>query len=176
MDKELRIIAAEIIVSSKLTKSSKLQLLNFIKEDASDAQVKALLMDGEIVNLDEQGEQIVNDRFEVSEAGGRVAKLRKTYMSQAGSGGGLNPLWLAYRKIRSIRDECTRRCGKYELNTSRRQHCLIKCKVDRAKARHEAAKKADNKSEIVKTAAELNKAEALLKKSVASFQSRGADE
>lgn len=64
MDKQLRLMAGKIIVESKLSKAAKHQLLNFIKEEASDAQVKALLMDGKIVQLDEQAEAIVNDRFE----------------------------------------------------------------------------------------------------------------
>ena len=63
MDKQLRLLAGMIVVESKMSKQSKIQLLNFIKEEASDAQVKALLMDGKIVQLDEQAEEIVNDRF-----------------------------------------------------------------------------------------------------------------
>jgi len=74
MDKQLRIIAGQIIVESKLSKSAKLQLLNFIQKEASDTQVKALLLDGKIVKLDEQSEKIVNDRFKISEAGGKVKK------------------------------------------------------------------------------------------------------
>ena len=77
MDKQLRIIAGRIVVETKLSKSAKMQLLNFVKEQASDAQVKALLMDGKIVKLDEQAEKIVNDRFPLSEAGVKVAQARK---------------------------------------------------------------------------------------------------
>jgi hypothetical protein len=65
MNKELRLIAAAFVTESKMTKAAKLQMLNFIKEQASDAQIKALLMDGKIVNLDEQAEEIVNERFEI---------------------------------------------------------------------------------------------------------------
>jgi hypothetical protein len=64
MDKELRVFAGQIVVESKMSKAAKLQMLNFIKEEATDAQIKALLMDGKIVKLDEQAEEIVNDRFE----------------------------------------------------------------------------------------------------------------
>ena len=160
MDKGFRLLAAEIVVSSKLPTSVKRQFVNFIKEADSDAQVKALLMDGEIYKLDEEAEELINQRWEVSEAGGRVAKLRKTYMSQAGSGGGLNVFWLAYRKIRSLYDNCTKKCGTYELNTSRRQHCMIKCKVAKAKAELAAAKKAGKGDKIAKAQADLNKAEA----------------
>ena len=64
MDKKLRIFAGKVVVGSKLSKSAKLQLLNFIQNEATDSQVKALLMDGEITGLDKQAEEIVNVRFE----------------------------------------------------------------------------------------------------------------
>jgi len=64
MDKKLRIFAGKVVVESKLSKSAKLQLLNFIQNEATDSQVKALLMDGEITGLDKQAEEIVNVRFE----------------------------------------------------------------------------------------------------------------
>jgi hypothetical protein len=176
MDKQFRLLAAEIVVSSKLPTNVKRQFVNFIKEAPSDAQVKALLMDGEIVKLDEEAEEIVNQRWEVSEAGGRVAKLRKSAMSQWGSGGGLNVFWLAYRKIRSLYDVCTKKCGKYEINTSRRQHCMIKCKEAKARAELAAAQKAGKGDKIAKAQADLKKAQALLAKSKASFAKRGADE
>lgn len=174
MDKQLRIIAGQIVVESKLSKQGKLQMIKFIQQESTDAQIKALLMDGKIVQLDEQAEQIVNDRFEVSEAGGRVAKLRKTYTTQAGAG--FPVLWALYRKIRSHYDSCTRRCGKYELNTSRRQHCMIKCKVEKVKGQLAGAIKAKNKTEVDKMKSKLLKAQAALAKSQASFKARGAEE
>ena len=64
MDKTLRIFAGKMIVESKLSKSAKLQLLNFIQNEATIPQVKVLLMDGEIVSLDEHAAEIVNSRFE----------------------------------------------------------------------------------------------------------------
>jgi len=176
MDKQLRLVAGAVVTESKLSKGAKLQLLNFIQNEATDAQVKALLLDGKILTkIDEQTIDIINDRFEVSEAGGRVAKIRKTYASTSVAGGGLNIMWLAYRKIRSLYDACTRRCGKYEINTSRRQHCMIKCKVDKFKGQLAAAKKAGNEQEITKSEANLAKAQAALIKSIASFKSRGAE-
>ncbi len=52
--------------NDKLSKQSKLQLINFI-EKANEHQLKVLTMDGEIVaesKLDEQTRQIIDDRFE----------------------------------------------------------------------------------------------------------------
>jgi len=174
MDKQLRLLAAQIVYESELTKLAKLQMLNYIKE-ATDVQIKALLMDGEIVKVDEESETVINDRFEVSEAGGRVAKLRKSYMSQAGAGGGMNVFWLAYRKIRSLSDACTKKCGKYEINTSRRQHCMARCKVSKYSAMIAAAKKANKPKEVKKAQAKLVKAQAVLKKSTESFKKRNVN-
>ena len=135
------------------------------------------LLDGRIQHFNGDVEQIVIDRFEVSEAGGRIAKLRKTYMSASGAYSGYGtPIWALYRKVRSMYDSCTRKCGTYELNTTRRQHCMIKCRVRKYEAQLAAAEKTGNKTEIDKSKAALLKVQATLKKSIASFKSRGADE
>jgi len=67
--KKLKILAGGVVVGSKLSKASKLQLLNFIQKEATNAQIKALLLDGSIVQLDKQAEQIVNERFSNSRFG-----------------------------------------------------------------------------------------------------------
>jgi hypothetical protein len=38
--------------------------------------------------------------------------------------------WAAYRGIRAIFDECTRKCGTLKINTAKRQECLKKCKSE----------------------------------------------
>ena len=178
IDKQLRLLSCEIIVESDMSKSSKIHLLNFIKEDETDAQIKALLMDGKIVKLDEQAEEIVNDRFEISEAGGRVAKLRKSVMSVVAVTSLYGIPYLIYRTIRSSFDHCTERCGTYELNTSRRQHCMLKCKVDKYEKMVKSAKQKDltpkEKISLNKLKGRLIKAQHALKKSIQSFKDRGA--
>ena len=169
MDKQLRLITAEMILSSDLPKQAKIQMLNFVKEEATDAQVKALLMDGKIIPLDEISEEVVNARFELSEAGGKIAQMRKSYMTQAGSGGGLNPMWIAYRAVRGAFDKCTQKCGTLELNTARRQHCMIQCKAAKAQGELTAAKKSGDGAKIAKAQKALIKAQALMKKSAATF-------
>lgn len=62
-DLELRLFAAESVAGSRLSKAAKLQLMNFIEHDASDAQIKALIMDGKVTQLDELAEQVVHDRW-----------------------------------------------------------------------------------------------------------------
>ncbi len=64
--KKLKIFAGSIVVESKLSKATKLQLLNFIQKEATNYQVMVLLLDGKIVELDKQAEQVVGDRFKNS--------------------------------------------------------------------------------------------------------------
>jgi hypothetical protein len=170
---DLKLLAGFMVYESKISKAAKLQLLNFISE-ASEPQVKSFILDGKITSLDRQAEKVVNERFIVSEAGGRVAKLRKTYMGMVGAS--FTPLWAAYRKIRSLYDVCTKKCGTFEYNTSRRQHCMIKCKVAKYQGNLAAAKKLDKKDDITKWTAKLAKAEAELHKSIQSFSKRGAEQ
>ena len=126
MGKQLRLFAGQIIVDSKMPTSGKRTLLNFINEESiTDAQIKVLLMDGEIVKLDEQAEDIVNDRFDnhpikqmVSEGpivttvavGVLVALIAK----------------LAYNAARLTWSEGHRECLKYKGND--KQKCLAKYK------------------------------------------------
>lgn len=77
---DLRIIAGAIVTESKLSKCAKLQLLNFLQKEASISQVKAFILDGDIINLDEHAEEIVNDRFAIAEVDGRVTQIRKKYL------------------------------------------------------------------------------------------------
>ena len=62
-DLELKLFAAESVRDSKMTKAAKIQLMNFIEHDATDAQIKALIMDGKVTQLDELAEQVVQDRW-----------------------------------------------------------------------------------------------------------------
>lgn len=64
--KNLKIFAGSIVVESKLSKATKLQLLNFIQKEATNYQVMVLLLDGKIVELDKQAEHVVEDRFKNS--------------------------------------------------------------------------------------------------------------
>jgi len=170
----IRILAGSIIVKSKLHKEAKTQLLNFIQKEASIEQVMVLILDGRIVQLDEQTSEIVRDRFKVNEAGGRISTMRKTYATQYGSSLGVVP-WVLYRKIRSKFDECTKRCGTYELNTARRQVCMSKCKVDKLKAELSALRKAKvDPTKINKKKIQLLKAEETFKKYLETFKKRGS--
>ena len=61
---ELRVTAAYFVKESDLTKAAKFQIMNFLENEATDAQVMVLLLDGEIKSLDEMAETIVYDRYD----------------------------------------------------------------------------------------------------------------
>ncbi len=63
---QLRVTAAYFIKESNITTAAKLQLMNFLENQATDAQVMALLLDGRVQALDEMAEDIVYDRFKSS--------------------------------------------------------------------------------------------------------------
>jgi hypothetical protein len=66
LNNALKMVAGHLVTDSDLSKSAKLQLLNFLESQASEHQVKALMMDGEIaINIDDQGQDIVDARFEI---------------------------------------------------------------------------------------------------------------
>ena len=47
-----------------------------------------------------------------------------------GSVGGLLLRFVGYRIVRAFFDQCTKRCGVFNINTLRRQICMTKCKLD----------------------------------------------
>jgi hypothetical protein len=61
---DLQLYLLDVLRHSKLSKSGKLQMMNFIKE-ASMIQLKALILDGKIVNPSKDAEEIINHRFKI---------------------------------------------------------------------------------------------------------------
>jgi len=176
VETKLRILAGHIVTESKLSKTAKLQMLEFIKV-ATDAQVKALLLDGRIVSLDDQAEEIVNARFEASSTGNRAKALARTYGTLAAATTGYTTIpWAIYRKIRSMHDACTKKCGTFQLNTVRRQLCMAKCNLPRRKAELLAAKKTKNPKEIAKKTKAVAKAQKKLAGIQNAIKSSGAEE
>ena len=70
---ELKILAGTVVKESKLDKQSKLQLLEWLQNEASEVDVMGFLLDGRIKHFDGDAEQIVIDRFKVSE---KIEKLK----------------------------------------------------------------------------------------------------
>lgn len=72
---DLQITAGRIIYEAKMSTDSKKQLLNFVESQATEQQIMALLLDGEVISLDEKSAQIVEDRFKASAIGLLVTEL-----------------------------------------------------------------------------------------------------
>ena len=171
---ELQIMAGVLVVESKLTYPAKKQLFTFIKTEATESQLKAFLLDGKVVIVDEQASEVIDDRFIIAETGGRIAKLRKSAMSLAGYSGGAGAGWALYRGIRGALGICTKKCGTFEVNTSRRQHCMLKCKKDIIEKKLALARKKDPKA-VAGLERQLASAKKTEAKSTRSFTNRGTE-
>ena len=123
---QLTIIAGSIVTESKLSKPAKLQMLTWLENEATEAQLKAFLMDGAIIQLDEQAEQIVNDRFETH-------RLNEGGWKTIGGMLLTNPIyWAAYRAIRAAFDAKSKKCGVFGIGRER-DVCLWKLKAEQAR-------------------------------------------
>lgn len=131
MDKRLRLMAAKVIFgSTKLNKESKNQLFNFIQKEGTDAQVKALLLDGKIlINIDEQTEEIINARFashktlsELGAVGGTLASLFTLGAYQA------------WRTLASQYSDAHKQCGTHKISNDR-DACIAKARMNFANKR-----------------------------------------
>jgi hypothetical protein len=60
---QLKLISALVVKESKLPKDAKLQLLNFIQNEATKHQLMVLLMDGKIDKIDENKKVIIEQKF-----------------------------------------------------------------------------------------------------------------
>jgi len=106
--KPLFLLAGEVITNSKTHPSIKMRAIDWIQYEATEAQIKSFLLDGRIVEVDEQSEGIINDRFEASKVSYYLEdfNLFLTMLAHLGS-------MAVYRTIRARYDEKLRRCGVY---------------------------------------------------------------
>jgi len=133
MDKKLRMLAAITVIESRASKAAKLKMLNFIKEKASDAQIKNLLMDGRIYRLDEQAIEIVNDRFAVHHLNESGVFLQ-TIAHMVG-------ILVPWRKLAALFSDAHRQCGIHKISKDR-DACLANARLQYALKRIEIIKKA----------------------------------
>ncbi len=134
MSKQLRLVAALRVAGSSAPSKVKTQLVNFIKEEATDPQVKAFLMDGRVYNLDEQAEEIVEDRFMahsyLNESGMFLQLLAKMT--------GILPIW---RKLAGMFSDAHQKCGLQKISKDR-DACLAKARLGFALKKLEIIKQA----------------------------------
>jgi hypothetical protein len=110
-------------------------MLTWLENEATEAQLKAFLLDGQIVHLDEQAEEIVNTRFDIHEQGLSEAG---TIMGVIGALAGILPLW---RAVAVQFSDAQRQCGTFKISKDR-DACMAKARMAYAKKKIEAMKKA----------------------------------
>jgi len=116
-NKELKLYAGHVVINSKLTKESKFQILEFIK-NASPEQIKVFIMDGKMVKLDEQSAQIASDRFDVTVD---TVELRE-FFEYAGS---LNAI--GEKGLGTINQCKKTKC--YKLKGDEKKKCIKLCEI-----------------------------------------------
>jgi hypothetical protein len=122
----LRVTAAYIVKESDLTKAAKLQIMNFLENEATDAQVMVLLLDGEIHVMDEMAESIVYDRWDASMLSekGKILSKVKTFLK--------DPMYTkrAKKDLKNLQTSI----AKYKRKPSGKGYVDTEVKVGRAKA------------------------------------------
>jgi hypothetical protein len=137
--KTLKLFAATVVVESKLSKVAKKQMLSFIKNEATVPQIKALLMDGKIVQLDAQAEEIVHERFKKFHLT-EDAIVEGTFKTILGMIL-LTPIgWAYWRGIKAAFSEKQRRCGMLGIG-AKRDACLLAATAEMSKRTIELLKK-----------------------------------
>jgi len=63
--KDVKLLAGNIVLESEYSDSAKKQLLNFIANEATEHQIKTLILDGNIENIAEDAKTIVDKRFDL---------------------------------------------------------------------------------------------------------------
>jgi len=127
----LKIMAGDIVSQSKLSKHAKLQLLNWLQNEATEVQIKAMLLDGEpFTEIDDQAAEIINKRFSKSNLNEGGWKTLAGFIL-------IGPVyWAAYRALRAAFDEKSKQCGIFGIGR-KRDVCLWKLRAE--KYRKEAA-------------------------------------
>ena len=96
---------------------------------------------------------ILNDRFKSSNLMEGIKSTAHSWASTMGATGAgpysLLP-WAIYRTIRAKYDSCTKKCGTYELNTTRRQYCMSLCKENKAQMEYQKIKSINSVHNMLK--------------------------
>ncbi|MCK5601524.1 hypothetical protein KAR91_06645 [Candidatus Pacearchaeota archaeon] len=136
---ELQLFLGKSVTESKMSKQTKLQLLNFIQHEASTVQLMVLALDGKITRVDSQAAKVIEDRF----AAGRLAEA----MTQVGRD-------VTFGYINRIFGACAKKCGRIAVS-SEASACKQKCIA----ARDAATLKARVKAKQNKMSAKLAKSQ-----------------
>ena len=130
MKDKLKITCGHIIVSSNLSTNHKKDLIEFISHQATEHQLMSMLLDGEISNLDETSNIIIEDRFYSSNVYNYIKEIdagelayNLWYILKKGG-----PLWFTWRAVKSAFSEAERKCGVLRISSTRNT-CISKAKI-----------------------------------------------
>ena len=121
----LKITAGQIVTESKLTRPAKKQLINFIEKEASDHQLMALLLDGEVTQVNDESKEILEQRFYNSEAYQVVQELVWFLAIPIYGAAGL----VALKVLKNFMNEAKRKCGVIGIG-KKRKACIAKTNVE----------------------------------------------
>jgi len=134
--KQLRLFTEFLIYDSDMSGVRKLKHLDFIHNEATLSQIKAYIMDGDITYLDEQAEQIVNDRFKLHEVKvdkkyrefePKIKKFLKYGLAAIAGLGGASILTMAFLYVyRHMTDKCVQDCGGQTATKECYHRCYLK--------------------------------------------------
>lgn len=121
----LKITAGKIVTESKLTKPAKKQLINFIEKEASDHQLMALLLDGEVTQVNDESKEILEQRFYNSEIYKIVQEIGffmaiPVYAAAS---------YTAIKLFKNFMSEAKRKCGVIGVG-KKRKACIAKANMD----------------------------------------------
>ena len=170
MDKKLRLFTAAIIMSSKIDNPAKRTLLKFVKEKATNSQLKAFLMDGRLDKLDEQAEDIVSERFESkTELKKKILEFDPGtfYVGMVATVFAAVAAKIAFNVARNILNKAHKACKQY--TGSEKQRCLTKFRVEAAKKQIESLNISKGKC---KTTKNPEKCVALINKKILKLQKK----
>lgn len=157
MDKRsLKLLSYLIVNEAKVTSERKTELIEAIK--TADEK--------ELVNFIKLNEELLHE----------IRPKTKTFFSNAGAMGYTFPIWAIYRKMKAKKDACTKKCGTYELNTIRRQVCMIRCNISSTQSMIGVLKKTKgNEEKIAKLQTKLVALQGKLRDYMAHGKKRGAE-
>ena len=157
MDKRsLKLLSCLIVNEAKITNERKIQLVESIKNANEKELIKFLKLNEELLH--------------------EIHPKTKTFMSLTGGPTSPSPVGLLYRKIRSMFDVCTKKCGTYEINSIRRQVCMVRCNIASTQAQINALKKTPGgEGKVAKLQSKLTSLQGKLQEYMAHGQKRGTE-
>lgn len=169
MDKKsLKLLSGLIVNEAKISDSRKLKFMKEIENASEKELINFLKVNEALLQEIRPKWKTAMSAYPVADAG---VSLGMGNVSAAAAGAGA---WVAYRAIRAHFNDCTKKCGTFNLNTPKRQACLFRCQVEKTnKAIALMKKNKVDPAKIAKMEAKLKKLQKAVKEYIAYGNERG---